>query len=252
MNSVVVMPTYGRPEMLALSLECLSRVPNCPEIHIYVDRGVDKSIFQHVKDKYSPAAFLHFTEDRPECTSGTWNILHSLQEGYNLGADLIFICEEDVMVFPQWYQWHWDQIVEHRYNASCGRRIPAFFKRYGDVYTNPGSCLSRNLMAAVIPHICDEYFAGTGPYIRKTFGREPMNSSLDDGLIRMVMQQEGWGCAYPDQPVCAHQGFDYYNEIDIYMNNDGDIEQRITRCRQILASVKTTDRYAGDFEPFLP
>ncbi len=245
------MPTFARPEMLALSLECLSRVPHCPEIHIYVDRGVDKSIFQHVRDKYSPAAFLHFTEQRPECTSGTWNILHSLQEGYSLGADRILIVEEDVMVYPTWLDFHLRE-YDAGAMASCGRRVPMFFKRYGDIYTNPGSCLSSELMELVIPHICDEYFAGTGPYIKKEFGREPINSSLDDGLIRMVMNREGWLCAYPDTPVCAHQGFEYYNELDIYMNYETDIDRRVERAREILSKVKPTDRYAQDFEPYLP
>lgn len=250
MNSVVVMPTYARPEMLALSLECLSRVPDCPPIHIYVDRGVDKSTFHYVRDNYSPAAELHFTESRPECTSGTWNILHSLQEGYNLGAKLIFIVEEDVMVYPNWLDFHLRE-YDLGAMASCGRRIPMFFKKYGDIYTNPGSCLSSELMELVVPHINDDYFKATGDYIRKEFGKQPINSSLDDGLIRMVMDRENWLCAYPDKPVCAHQGFEFYDELDIY-SNKGTIQEKIDKLRKMLPTIKPTDRYAPDFEPYLP
>jgi hypothetical protein len=252
MNSIVVMPTYERPEMLALSLERLSQVRECPPIHIYVDRRVDKSIFQFVRDTYSPAAELHFTEDRPECTSGTWNILHAIQEGYNLGANFIFLVEEDVMVYPQWHFHHLAKLWTGEYKASCGRRLPAFNKKYGDIYTNPGSCLSRELVEAIVPHINENYFRNTGGYIRETFKREPLNSSLDDGLVRVVMADKGWRCAYPAAPLCAHQGFEFYNNIDIYMNNEGTIQNRIAKLRTMLAKISPKDRYAPDFEPFAP
>lgn len=252
-SSVVVMPTAHRPEVLAWSLQRLALAKNVPDVKIFLDRvGLERlDQVEYVRDKYYPLADIHYANEHPSCTSGTWNILHSLKSGYDTGAEHVFIVEEDVMMSPDFMERHQQVFDSGDYLASCGRRIPTFFERYGDLYTNPGSCLTRKLLANVVPHICDAYFADTGGYIRATFKHEPFNSSLDDGLIRMVVREMGGECGYPERPLCAHQGFNWYDEIDIYSNHEGTLDDRIARFKQITDSMKATDRYAGDFEPFL-
>jgi len=91
------------------------------------------------------------------------------------------------------------------------------------------------------------YFQNTGGYITETFKHPPYNSSLDDGLIRMVVRELGGQCGYPDEPICAHQGFDYYDEIDIYSNR-GTLAEKIAGFERITSRIKPGDRYARDFE----
>jgi hypothetical protein len=253
-SSVVVMPTAHRPEVLAWSLQRLARAKNVPSVKIYLDRvGLHRlDEVEYVRDRYYPLADIHYAAEHPACTSGTWNILNSMKAGYDTGAEHVFIVEEDVMMTPNFMERHQQVFDSGDYLATCGRRIPAFFERYGDLYTNPGSCLTRELLSHVIPHINDRYFQDTGGYIRKTFGHEPFNSSLDDGLIRMVVRELGGKCGYPDTPICAHQGFTWYDEIDIYSNHEGTLQERIDKFGVIAATTKPTDRYAGDFEPFNP
>ena len=248
------MPTAHRPEILACALKKLSVASDRPPVHIYVDnvgpltnQRVDDVCV--VRDLFLPEAIIHIQPEHVQVASGTWNILNSLKAGYDMGAEFVFLVEEDVMMYPDFMARHGEIIGENL--ASCGRRVPSFFKRYGDLYTNPGSCLTRGLLKGVVPHLNNDYYADTGGYIRGAFSHEPYNSSLDDGLIRMVVRQLGGQCAYPDTPICAHQGFDWYNEIDIYSNKEGSLQERVARFEAITASIKPGDRYARDFEPYL-
>ena len=259
-EAVIIIPTASRPEMLALCLERLAALPDCPPVHISLDH-VNNHLLEettYIRDTRFPKAILHSQPAHVKVESGCWNILQSMRLGYEMGAEYIFMLEDDVQVYPYWLTWSLGQMATGEYLATCGRRIPAFFERYGDLYTNPGSCLRRDLLANLMPHIRDEYFAhpkGTAQYIRETFGREPFNSSLDDGLIRMVIWQMNGQCKYPDKPVCAHQGLDWYRKMDIFVN-EGSIEDRIKGLREIHQKIESGNpryaRYSHDFESYNP
>ncbi len=261
MNACIVIPTAHRPEMLALCLESLAKLPDCPPVHIsldYILTNADtvKEETLYIRDTRFPRATMHYQPEHPVNTySGCWNILHSMKIGYETGAEYVFMLEDDVQVYPCWLTWSLEQMATGNYLATCGRRIPLFFEKHGDIYTNPGSCLRRDLLQNLMPHINNDYFSWTAEYIRKTFGREPINSSLDDGLIRMVIWQMNGLCKYPDHPVCAHQGLDWYRNLDIFMN-DGNIEERIAGLREIHKKLESGDphylRYSQDFEPYRP
>ena len=243
--------------MLAICLERLQQFSRCPPVHISIDY-VPLDLLnetRYIRDSRMPNAVLHHQPEHPvNQSSGCWNILHAMKIGYETGAEYVFMLEDDVQVYPNWLQWHLSQICTGDYVATCGRRIPLFFEKHGDIYTNPGSCLRRDLLEKLVPHINNDYFGATAPYIRKTFGREPINSSLDDGLVRMVCQQMGGICKYPDKPTCAHQGLDWYQNLDIFMN-PGSVEERIFGLRKILEILRVDPRYirySQDFEPYDP
>jgi hypothetical protein len=258
MSSIVVVPTAKRPEFLALSLEKLRAVPDCPPVIISVDYV--SSVHQEAEMAYVYKEYAVGSSSivfQPKHTlnphSGTWNILQSIKLGYETGANRVFLVEEDVMVYPYWKEWHDSMLNTGEYVASCGRLRPSTLKYYGPMYTNPGSCLTRRLLDAVMPHINDVYFEDSGLYCERVFGQRGFGgSSLDDGLIRAVIAQIGGKVAYPEKPVCAHQGWKGYSlGFDIYANK-GDIKQRITGLRTIIARIQPGERYAQDFESYLP
>jgi hypothetical protein len=251
MRSVVVVPTYRRPEFLALSLEKLELASGLDlDVRIYADVETDLESVSFVRDTYFPTATIFLARPHPKAPSGTWNILNAIAQGCATGADLIYHVEEDVMVRPNFFAWHQAQHVDKLYLATCGRGVKFFLDNFGDLYSNPGSCLSRRLVEQVIPHLCEEYYADQEGYLNRHFEPWPEMSKLDDGLIRRVIRKMGGRVLSANPAVCAHQGFRYYNKLSIYKNEETSIEKRIARLRQILASVKPEDRYARDFEPF--
>jgi hypothetical protein len=253
-NSVVVMPTFARPEILAHALMALNKAKDCPPVYVFLDSGAPEGRADEVVSilhDYKSDAIFDVQPEHEKVTSGTWNILKSLEMGYKMGFEYVFLVEEDVMMYPDFMARHNELRASGDFEATCGRKVERFFVRYGDMYTNPGSCLTRKLLADLVPHINADYFRHTGEYIDKVFGRQYINSSLDDGLIRMVMWKNDWKCGYPplDKPIAAHQGFMWYDQIHIYSNR-GTLQERIEGFARITAGMSPTDRYAKDFEPF--
>lgn len=253
MKNVIVTPAAHRPEFLALALERLSVIPHCPDIHIYVDAVADARWleYEYVYEKFAPRG-TGMIRRKPHISapSGCWNILHSIKDGYDLGADLIFLVEEDVMVYPHWYQDHLAHMTSGKYLATIGRRDEHHFWTYGPMYTNPGSCLRRDLVKKMIPHINDDYFTNLRRYLdRELPPAWDEQSELDDGLVRRVIRQMHGTVQVPEIARCRHQGFALYNRIDIYTNR-GSIQERIAGLRKLLATIKPSDRYCPDFEPY--
>jgi hypothetical protein len=238
--------------MLALTLQKLqnSNRPDNLDVRIFADNSADLESVEYVRDLYYPEALIFQAKPHVEAPSGCWNILNSIKQGYETGANLIILLEEDVLVHVGFFEHHFNAINGHQVLASCGRKDKNFYPLYPDLYTNPGSCLKRELVANLIPHINDDYFTRLREYMDERFGPWDTQSSLDDGLIRRVIRQMGGRAVYPDTPVCAHQGWRFYNKLDLYMNFEVGIENKIRRLREIIKTIRPGDRYATDFEPF--
>lgn len=247
-KSIVVMPALHRPEMAALALERIKQTPESPEldVRIFVDNTTDQVLgeFEFVRDEYFPEATIFHAREHIYAPSGCWNILNALQQGYYSGAERIFLIEEDVMVYPDFFTWNFGQ--EGDWFATCGR----FRKEHSaDYYTNPGSCFKSESLRKVVPHITDRYFESRRSYLDQEFGPMDEASDLDDGLIRRVIRSLGATVLHPETPKVAHQGFHYYNRMPQFTVS-GSISDRIAGLRVLLDRVSPADRYSKDFEPF--
>lgn len=261
-QSVVVMPAAHRPEMAALALEMLGKAENCPRVLLQVDNVGEKlrTEFRRVFDDCAPDnCSLTFRQPHIPVSSGCWNILNSILDGYNTGAEWVFLVEEDVLVMRDFFTRH-QLIMEGGAIASCGRFCRLFGPRYPDIYTNPGSCLSRRFLDALVPHINDRFFENTGAYMHALqVPPVPGIHGLDDGLIRRVMWLNKWQVVQPpmDKPLCAHIGcMAIENRFDfVGFNADAPV---LDRAEQIRNFLKTVDRqgpksmYLRDLDPFPP
>ncbi len=252
-RSVVCIPTLKRTEFLALTLERLSQTREAEhlDVRIFVDWGINGRYedVAYVRDTYLPTADIYQANPHVSVLSGTWNILMALKDGYESGADYIFLVEEDVMVRPNFFQWHWATQASDDYFVTCGRR---HFRMPVDFYSNPGTCYRREKLAMVIPHINDEYFAGTDKYVDKHWPQfRGQDGSLDDGMIRKILKSVNGKamCAVP--PVAHHQGFRFYNRMDGFVNHGKTIQEKIESLREIVSRIDPTFRYTQDFEPFV-
>jgi hypothetical protein len=248
LNSVVI-PTFARPEFLALCLEKIDHAVNAPDdIRIFLDTASIERLseVEWVRDTFLPRAEIFHAKPHIFAPSGCWNILNSIKQGYETGAENIFLIEEDILIKPNYFTWHLSQT---NCLASCGRKDPHHFPRYGPLYTNPGSCLRRELVEQLIPHINSDYFTRLREYLdEKLPPKWDEQSMLDDGLIRRVIRQMGGQAVYPEKPVCTHIGWRFYNKLDLYMNFETTMEGKIRRLQELMQSIKPGDRYASDFE----
>jgi hypothetical protein len=246
MDNVVVIPTCHRPEMLALCLRRLSEAPGCPEVRIYADTSANINLVKEARDKYFPAAEVFHQPPHMSVPSGCWNILNSIKKGAEL-AENVFLVEEDVMVYPSFFEWH----LAQGHPVTCGRKDWRFYPGWPDYYTNPGSRLTRPVLDQLVPHINDDFYANLRVYMDRFFPPRPW-SSLDDGLIRRVVDSMGIKCRFADPAVCAHQGFHAYNQFTPYLNREKTLDAKVKRLELILDSANDKDRYTRDFEYYRP
>jgi hypothetical protein len=237
--------------MLALALESVDRAYESPEdVRIFLDHTLDSKKLEdveYVRNTYCPRATIYQAKPHVKAPSGCWNILNAFKQGYESGADLICLVEEDVRVYGSYFKW----IKQVHSDAKCFATSGRYIKRYGEnYYTNPGASFRRESLALVVPHICDNFFNDRRGYLTKTFGAFEEASDLDDGLIRHVMRSVNGFVKYPETPKVAHQGFSFYARIEEY-RPVGTIQQRIDQLRNILKSIDPLGRYTRDFEPFL-
>jgi hypothetical protein len=258
-NSVVVMPACKRPEFLALALEKLDKAADAPEdVRIFLDTSPESRVMEveWVRDKYLPRAQIFHAPPHIEAPSGTWNILNAIRQGYETGAELIYLIEEDVMIRPEtFFPWHRSIHDAGAHDgtvlATCGRVEKRLERLFGEQYTNPGSALTRALIRELIPHMNDSYFSNPADYVLAEFEPWIGMSILDDGLIRRVIKKAGGKSLTATEGVAVHQGFFYYNRLDRYMNHEPTIWGKIARLREIIAGIVPGERYATDFEPYV-
>lgn len=250
-DSVVCIPTLKRPEFLALCLEKLSRAPEIEniDVRIYLDWAPEGRLaeVEYVRDTYLPIAEIFQAHTHVIAPSGTWNILYALKSGYETGLPYIYLVEEDVMCYSDFFRRHREMQASGDYFVTCGRVIGHMPDTF---YSNPGTCYRREKLAHVIPHINMQYFANLAGYLNEHFPHMDDMGTLDDGLIRRVMKSVGGKaiCAKPE--IVAHQGWHYYNRLEPWLNRTGSIQERIEKLRSMLPNMKSNDRYSRDFEPF--
>ena len=252
-DAVVCIPTLHRPEMLALALERVSQANNAPDdVRIFLDTCTDERLEEvaFVRDTYLPIAEIFRAGEHQKLLSGTWNILHSLYEGWQIGKEFIHFIEEDVLVARGYFDWHYETHNSGDYFVTCSRRcgrLPL------DFYSNPGTCYRRTSLEKVVPHICQAYFDNNQKYLDDVFPQfKGQDGVLDDGLIRKVCKLNGNKVKCAEPAVAAHVGFRMYNGPHEYKNTGRNIEERVSWIREFLSDIpkrKQQDpRYLQDLE----
>jgi hypothetical protein len=252
------MPVAERPEFCALALECLAKAHFQVPIHVFVDDVSQKlkDEFVHVFSHFAPPwAQLHFQPQHVQATSGCWNILDVIRQGREtFHADYIFMIEEDVLVRPNIFEYHWDALADGSV-VSCGRKYMPFWDRCPNMYTNPGSCLTGKLVDAIIPHINPDFFANTGGYMEEVIGHVEGIHGLDDGLIRRVLWKNGWKAKHQEEPGASHVGFMAYENRYDFCRVDlaAHISDRIANLRNLFLTLDPINgphaKYIKDLEP---
>jgi hypothetical protein len=248
MKQTVVMPCHKRIEMLALSLESLERTNEELDVRIFLDTATPERLdeVEYVRDTFYPEALIFHARPHIQAPSGMYNILNALKQGLKWGGELIYIVEEDVVVRPDFFQWHQQAQKQGNFLATCGRRIPNL-PNYNQ-YTNPGSCFSKDKLELVCSYITDDLFKAPREHMDRVFGKHDEVSDLDDGLVRRIGITHNLSVLYPDVPKCSHIGFVAYNRYFGWVN-EGDIKTRIENLRKMLPTVDRKNKYTSDFEP---
>lgn len=131
---IVIVPTYDRPEYLALCLEKLRAAKGIEtkQIYLAIDDHWDvpppsNEIRRQMIELMSipiPGLDVCHIGLRPTSTYGnSFNILNAFEQAYRTGARHVYLVEDDVMVMPDFFQWHEAAQDQFHLFVSCAGRI---------------------------------------------------------------------------------------------------------------------------------
>lgn len=227
MSEVVVVTTYKRPELL---YACLKRIrviePDIP-ISIFPDRGTWKDPeLRAALEFLQENTQLNFVPDH-DYHGNTFNAMEALRWAYNEGWERVYYIEDDVMIDPDFFQWHREQHEEAKENGiELFASMAWIFNRHApitdDVFYQPwyyaiGTCFQRKKLELVAQHATPRYYADMQGYIEKTFPKSNLNSPFgiqhfeQDGLIQRILDVDRSQTVSPGIAKCAHLGFFGYN-----------------------------------------
>lgn len=264
MNDIVIIPTYARPDYLWLCLEHLERAAG--------DRPVEFWVFQDKREhpqfswieqdsaltRSVVAAFpqlnLRFVERKPHSFVGNpLNFLEAYKEAHATDARYIYLVEDDVLVAPDFFQWHeavqaradyfvtvgWHNI-RNRHVQRCDDPT-AYIETTVD-YSSIGVCWRRESLAAIVRHAHTEYYKDMAGYLRTTFPGNPIPCGQwteQAGIImrELLQVKDARTVAWPCVPRCAHVGTYGYHRYGLLSLSplSGNLQERVAVLREITA-----------------
>jgi hypothetical protein len=238
MRSIVIIPTFDRPEFLALCLEHLkaAEMPANTQVWLCEDIHTDKpkhftvgwemlGVVREFEAAFRPEARTDFkTSFRYIGRSGhstygnSYNVLSALCEAsLQPDVDLVYLIEDDVLITKDFFQWN--ELVHKKFSpwASCAGPItgslnfamngPEAFTSNGDVHavhqSNSGAYLS---WATCFSKSAMREFATWNPAYN-TFGP----GQEQDILIQRMLTRERLMMIFPYVPRAYHMGWYSYH-----------------------------------------
>lgn len=259
----VLITTYNRPDYLRLCLEYLTRADGIEnkEIRIYVDRGrsLVREYYEVLGDFCNSLHIASIFRPEHSYRGNTFNTLEAYKEAYQTDAKFVYLVEDDVLVTPDFFQWHeaiqntGDYLCSIAYrclrNSQARKDITdpqAYFTTACD-FASIGCCWRRTRLASVVEHAKKEYYENLEAYIMKHFHDNRFFTCFteQDGLIMRVLGATNGIVAWPYIPRCYHIGFAGYNRLRGPRLSYAELKETIHNEQKI----KEADRDFHDIEP---
>ena len=197
MRDVVLVPSFGRPELLHCCIKRIRGIEPDIEVHIFPDRGTSRdSLIQGIVKKFH--LHDHFVPEH-DFYGNTSNILNAYLWAFNAGYDRVFMVESDVMIHEDFFSWHREQQEQF---PQIFASMAWIFNREApisdDLMFQPwiysiGLCFSHEKLALVAQHATPKYYGDMPAYLEKVFNASPLTDRFaiahweQDGLLQRVL-----------------------------------------------------------------
>lgn len=216
MKELIIVPTFERSEMLYVTLEAIRAAdPELP-IHVFPDRGSDENevCARHGAIAHKTIAHTYH--------GNSFVMLESLKWAYKQKADIVYVIEDDAVVYPDFFEWCRSSLKAHPdIFAACGWRyspdaLPPCFGP--DIiipwYLSVATALPKKSLYGIIQHACPEYYSDMKSYLDRAYPASNRRGSMhyeQDGLTLRVCESESKRCAWPRRPRATHIGWRGYH-----------------------------------------
>lgn len=284
MRDLVLVPTFGRPEYLALCLEYLAAADGATEKHVMIshDRhvhdaaAVTKELMEAeiVAEAYRLSgkfASLQFAV-RPahRFVGNPCNFLELYKFAFQQeDVRYIYLVEDDVIVNKDFFRWH--EAVQARGDYFCtvgwhcvrnplvkpGTDPLAYIESTRD-FSSIGVCWRREKLAPFVKHATPDFYGNMGNYLGRNFPGSPIPAGQwteQAGVVTRLLHEtrDRW-VAWPVSRRCSHVGVSGYHRPNGH-RFAGLIGDRIEELRKAITSdriTKMSHDFTDDIEPLLP
>lgn len=234
MSEIVVVTAHEREELLYLCLEAIHKADEGIPIFVSWDRGaIDK--FKTCEKFNAAVDGLH-----PHNSYGnSRNVISAMRRAVDAKYSFVHCIEDDVVIYPGYFEWARTRIVEGKYACALGR-IP------GDAsstwYESPCVSWNANRLRECLDIIPPGYLeATTREQMQKILDEYPpfkksrfiYGSAEQDGYFLRCIEHFKWKTAFPDKSFATHGGWWGYNR-EMHQGPTGTFEERVAICRKNL------------------
>lgn len=276
MIDVVIMPSYFRPEYLALALEYLAAADGADSKEVWVsqDRHTNDMAYmtnelplvREVAMKFRTKFFAFEYREQPATPyiGNPYNFLESYKAAFNRpDVRYVYLVEDDVLVSKDFFKWH-EAVYEKVPNAfisvgwHCVRNPEAvrdtnpetYITSYRD-FSSIGVCWKRENLAPFVRHARPEYYRDMAVYLRGAFPGSPIPAGQwteQAGIVtRLLHEAPGERLVvWPTLRRCSHVGVSGYHRPRGYKFT-GSLDQRIEALRKAVTD-RAIQGMSHDFE----
>lgn len=260
MRELVLIPTYKRPEFLHCCLERIRKIePDIP-IAIFPDRGTWKDpvynrLATRFGNKIGKTRDVHIVHVPDHSYHGnSFNTMEAFRyasDGWEF-TDRVFYIEDDVMVHPDFFDWHREQLSDDEIDIFAS--MAWVFNRYAPLedvtlyqpwYYAIGTCFPMRIVQVIAEHASPLYYADMQGYVEGLFKGSKLNSPFgiqhfeQDGLIQRIVDALKMQTASSGIAKCTHIGTFGYNRgwegREDFFNGCKSFEERVVRLEEFIA-----------------
>ncbi|HYM34766.1 MAG TPA: hypothetical protein VET48_05175, partial [Steroidobacteraceae bacterium] len=179
MSDIVIVPAYFRPEFLALCLGHLERAAGssdkeiwiCQDWHVgdhekfEIEWKETQSVISEAKKVFGEKLR---TIVRPENSyyGNSCNVLSAYKRAFITNAELVYLVEEDVLVTPDFFQWH--EQTQQETKPFCS--VAGYSHEPGaEAFASLGVCWRRENLAPILEHAKPDYYEWLANYLKVIF-----------------------------------------------------------------------------------
>ena len=259
MADIVLIPTWGRAELLHFCLEQIRQSELAEKLHYLfkVDFGEDKDIWKVIDDFPFSHEVVHEPPNSLKLGKLSNNILKGYQYAYDHTDRYVFMIESDVLIANDFFRWHYAVQAENEVFCSIAsentntkfpvtNRLENYYLGAKTDYQSLGVCFRKEIVSNFIRHLNNDYLGNPVNYCRKTFPSSIFGTRWVEqaGLIRRELEQSALYPAFPDVPRCYHAGF-YGKNRNMNYKPPGLLEEKIETIQGIIFDDARMREHAG-------
>jgi hypothetical protein len=270
-KSIIVIPTYDRPEMLWLCLEMIARADKPDDYHIWVcqDNHLGKpipfateveyvAVLSYFKGVFGSEHFTHVSTPVHDYYGNSYNVLR------NIGLTLlvpyvrtVYLIEDDSMVTPDFFRFN--EVAQEKFRpfVVCNGRI----NRSLNFHINGPDAIDESQPdPSVVVRSAKAYMSWANSFdieaLEGLFDTTPISYAEfrpgyeQDMFFQNVIRMKKLDSIWPVVPRAYHLGWYSYHRSGQRPN--GTLEERVKFLRQAITDKNTLQQLAGlqDMDPY--